>query len=539
MEKVTGQKILNGIAIGKILYYVKAQGNAEKRTISDTEAEVARFEAAKETAQEQLQVIYEKALAEQGEETAQLFEVHSMLLDDDDYKDAILSKINDDKVNAEYAVAATGEEFAEMFASMEDEYFQARSADIKDISTRVVNVLSGVQDMSDLAEPCILVAVDLAPSETVQMDTSKLLAFVTKEGSTSSHTAILARNMGIPALIKTPIDESWNGKLGIVDGAAQTLIIDPDEATLADYQEKQKKEQAEKALLQELKGKESVTKAGRHVKLFANIGSVADMEVAKRNDAEGIGLFRSEFLYLNSSDFPTEEEQFKAYKAVAEGMEGKQVVIRTLDLGADKQVDYFNLGNEANPALGYRAIRICLEQPEIFRTQLRALLRASAYGNIAIMYPMITSVEEVRDIKEIVAEVMAELDGEGIAYNKDIKQGIMIETPASVLISDLLAKEVDFFSMGTNDLTQYTLAVDRQNNKLDRFYKPHHEAIKRAIKMVCDNAHAAGIWAGICGELGADPEMTEFFLTSGVDELSVASGMILPLRKKIRESEIG
>lgn len=539
MRSFEGKKIFNGVAIGKIHFYSKEQNQVVRRKVEDAAAEWARYEEARQTAIEQLLGLYEKAKVEVGEDNAVIFEVHSMMLEDDDYNDSIRNIIENQGVNAEYAVGITGDNFAEMFASMDDEYMKARSADVKDISERVISILSGADQSTQIgAQPVIVVAEDLAPSETVQMDKSSLLAFVTRLGSANSHTAILARTMSIPALIGVQIDPEWNGHMGIVDGYAGRFIVDPDEETLEKYREQQRKDQEQKELLQTLKGQETVTKAGRALKLYANIGNVGDLGNVLANDAAGIGLFRSEFLYLESSDFPTEDQQFEAYRKVAETMAGKKVIIRTLDIGADKQVDYFNLGQEDNPALGYRAIRICLTQPEIFKTQLRALFRASAYGNIAIMYPMITSVEEVRRIKEISAQVKEELTRAGIRIG-DVEEGIMIETPAAAVISDLLAKEVDFFSIGTNDLTQYTLAIDRQNAKLDAFYNPHHEAVLRLIQMVVDNAHKEGIWAGICGELGADTTLTERFLEMGLDELSVSPGAILPIRKIVRESEIG
>lgn len=539
MRSFEGKKIFNGVAIGKIHFYSKEQNQVVRRKVEDAAAEWARYEEARQTAIEQLLGLYEKAKVEVGEDNAVIFEVHSMMLEDDDYNDSIRNIIENQGVNAEYAVGITGDNFAEMFASMDDEYMKARSADVKDISERVISILSGGDQSTQIgAQPVIVVAEDLAPSETVQMDKSSLLAFVTRLGSSNSHTAILARTMSIPALIGVQIDPEWNGHMGIVDGYAGRFIVDPDEETLEKYREQQRKDQEQKELLQTLKGQETVTKAGRALKLYANIGNVGDLGNVLANDAAGIGLFRSEFLYLESSDFPTEDQQFEAYRKVAETMAGKKVIIRTLDIGADKQVDYFNLGQEDNPALGYRAIRICLTQPEIFKTQLRALFRASAYGNIAIMYPMITSVEEVRRIKEISAQVKEELTRAGIRIG-DVEEGIMIETPAAAVISDLLAKEVDFFSIGTNDLTQYTLAIDRQNAKLDAFYNPHHEAVLRLIQMVVDNAHKEGIWAGICGELGADTTLTERFLEMGLDELSVSPGAILPIRKIVRESEIG
>lgn len=537
MERVVGKKIFGGIAIGKIQFYSRVENQVQRRKVSDADGELERYKNAKQTAIAQLKQLYEKALKEVGESSADIFDVHAMMLEDDDYNDSVQNIITTQGVNAEYAVAVTADNFAEMFANMEDDYFRARAADIRDISERVLTILNG--NSTDAAigeEPVIIVAEDLAPSETVQMDKEKLLAFVTHLGSSNSHTAILARTMSIPALIGVEIQESWNGEMAIVDGYKGELIVDPDAEVLEEYRQRQEEDQKQKELLLTLKGKENVTKSGQKMNLYANIGNVSDMVAVLKNDAGGIGLFRSEFLYLESSDFPTEEEQFRAYKQVAETMAGKPVIIRTLDIGADKQVDYFHLDKEENPAMGYRAIRICLTQQEIFRTQLRALFRASAYGNIAIMYPMITSVEEVRQIKEISAGVRAELADAGIQVG-NVQEGIMIETPAAAIISDKLAQEVDFFSIGTNDLTQYTLAIDRQNAKLDMFYDPHHEAVLRLIKMVVDNAHKAGIWAGICGELGADQELTKLFLEMGVDELSVSPGCILPIRKIIRETD--
>lgn len=536
METCKGIKIYDGIAIGSIFYYKKHENCVERKRVEDTEAEIERYEQAKKEAIGQLNALHEKAVVEVGEINAQIIEVHAMMLEDDDYNDSIHNLIKNQGINAECAVATTGDNFSKMFADMDDEYFKARSVDVKDISERVINVLGGAGGAEELKEPCIIAAEDLAPSETVQMDKSKLLAFVTRHGSTNSHTAILARTMSIPALIKVEIKEEWNHKTAIVDGYTGTLIIDPDADTLISYREKQKRDEEQKQLLLDLKGKDTVTKSGQKVQLYANIGNVSDLGAVIQNDAAGIGLFRSEFLYLGKHSFPTEEEQFSAYRQVAETMAGKRVIFRTLDIGADKQADYFHLGKEENPAMGYRAIRICLSEPEIFKTQLRAMLRASNYGKIAIMYPMITSVDEIRDIKKIVTEVKEELAALGVPYD-DVEQGIMIETPAAVMISDLLAKEVDFFSIGTNDLTQYTLAVDRQNNRLDRFYNAHHEAVLRMIRMVVDNAHKEGIWAGICGELGADISLTDMFLKMGVDELSVSPGMILPLRKKIRDAQ--
>lgn len=534
MQVIQGKSIFGGIAIGPITFFAKEQKQVKRTKIGDPAAEIARYEAAVASAQEQLGVLYEKALKEVGESSAQIFEVHQMMLEDDDYNDSVKNIIETQMVNAEYAVATTGDNFASMFASMDDEYFQARSVDMKDISERVIDVLIGVGEAKGWDEPSIIVAEDLAPSETVQFDKSKLLGFVTRLGSSNSHTAILARTMNIPALIQIDIQEDWNGKMGIIDGFTGEFYIDPEPEIMEKYQGKKAEQEEHRRLLAEQKGKPTVTKSGKAIKLFANIGSVSDLPAAMGNDAGGIGLFRSEFLYLESGDYPTEDEQFKAYRMVAETMAGKKVIIRTLDIGADKQVDYFNLDKEENPAMGLRAIRICLTRPEIFKTQLRAILRASAYGNIAVMYPMIISVEEVHKVKAIMKEVKAELDEAGIPYG-DVEQGIMIETPASVIISDLLAQEVDFFSIGTNDLTQYTLAIDRQNAKLDEFYNPHHEAVLRMIEMVVDNAHKAGIWAGICGELGADMELTERFMAMGVDELSVSPTFIYPIRQIIRE----
>lgn len=537
MQCFQGKSVYKGIAMGPIVVLKKDDYQVKRTRIEDPEAEVKRVDAALEKSKEQLQKLYDKAVKEVGEASAAIFEVHQMMLEDDDYLEAIQNTIRTEQVNAEYAVATTGDNFAEMFASMDDDYMKARSADIKDISERLVRNLSGQED-TDLSsiDPSVIVADDLSPSETVQMDKDKILAFVTVHGSTNSHTAILARMMNIPALIGVPmdLDELKAGMTAVVDGFEGTVTFDPDEEIKAQT-EKRMEEEAEKLrLLQELKGKENVTLDGHKINIYANIGSVGDIGYVLENDAGGIGLFRSEFLYLGRNDFPTEEEQFQAYKQAVQMMAGKKVIIRTLDIGADKQVDYFNLGNEDNPALGYRAIRICLTQPDIFKTQLRALLRAAVYGNLSIMYPMITSTEEVKKIYEIVAEVEAELKEQEIQY-KLPEQGIMIETPAAAIISDKLAEMVDFFSIGTNDLTQYTLALDRQNAKLDDFYNPHHEAILRMIQMVVDNAHKCGKWAGICGELGADATLTEQFVRMGVDELSVAPSMILKLRKIVRE----
>lgn len=538
MEQYTGKSIFKKIAIGRVFFYEKNEYQVKREKIEDAEAEIKRLEAAKVIALAQLQKIYEKAKKEVGEDNAAVFEVHMMMMDDEDYLDAIYNTIRDEKVCAEYAVATTGDNFAAMFAAMDDAYMQARAADVKDISERLVAVLLGRDtDMGALDEPVILVADDLAPSETVQMDKSKLLAFVTEHGSSNSHTAILARTMNIPAIIGIPISREWKGRMAVVDGYTGTVTIDPDETYVTEMRKQMEEDEKKRALLAELKGKETVTADGRKsIHLYANIGSVADTAAALANDAEGIGLFRSEFLYLESTTYPTEEEQFQAYKTVAQNMGGKKVIIRTLDIGADKQVDYFDLDKEDNPALGYRAIRICLTRQEIFRTQLRALLRASAFGNISIMFPMIISVSEVKQIKTILQSVKDELKEEGIAY-KDVEIGVMIETPAAVMISEELGKEVDFFSVGTNDLTQYLLAIDRQNPKLDAFYDPHHPAVLRALQMIIDNGHKGGAWVGICGELGADLSLTETFLKMGVDELSVSPTFILPVRDAVRNAD--
>ena len=535
MEMYTGKSIFKGIAIGKILFYQKGEQPVKRVKIEDTAEQIKRYEDARAKVAEQLQGLYEKALKEVGEANAAVFEVHQMMLEDDDYIDSVVNIIETQQVNAEFAVATTGDNFAKMFVEMEDDYFKARAADVKDISERMVNILSGNESGGALGdEPVIVVAEDLAPSETVQMDKEKLLAFVTRLGSANSHTAILARTMNIPALIEVDIKEEWNGKMAVVDGYTGTFYIDPDEDILKKMQEKKEEDIKARELLQELKGKEDVTVDGKHIKLYANIGGVKDVASVLANDAAGIGLFRSEFLYLEADNYPDEEAQFQAYKTVAENMAGKKVIVRTLDIGADKQVDYFNLDHEENPAMGYRAIRICLDRRDIFRTQLRALLRASAYGNIGIMYPMIISVDEVKEIKKIVESIKAELTEKGIEYG-EVEQGIMIETPAAVMISDLLAKEVDFFSIGTNDLTQYTLAIDRQNSKLDNIYDAHHPAVLRMIQQTIENGHKAGCWVGICGELGADMTLTETFLKMGIDELSVSPTFVLPIRKLIRE----
>ena len=540
MQSYQGKSVYKGIAMGPVVVLKKNDYQVKRTRIEDPEAEIKRVDEALEKSKEQLQKLYDKAVQEVGEASAAIFEVHQMMLEDDDYLEAIQNTIRTEQINAEYAVAATGDNFAEMFASMDDDYMKARSADIKDISERLVRNLSG-QDDADLSsiEPSIIVADDLSPSETVQMDKDKILAFVTVHGSTNSHTAILARMMNIPALIGVDmnLEEIHTGMEAVVDGFQGTVIFEPDETVKAQTTEKMAEEAEKLRLLQELKGKENVTLDGHKINIYANIGSVGDIGYVMENDAGGIGLFRSEFLYLGRNDFPTEEEQFQAYKQAVQMMAGKKVIIRTLDIGADKQVNYFNLGNEDNPAMGYRAIRICLKQPEIFKTQLRALLRAAVYGNLSIMYPMITSTEEVKKIYEIVAEVEEELKAQEIQY-KIPEQGIMIETPAAAIISDRLAEMVDFFSIGTNDLTQYTLAIDRQNEKLDEFYNPHHEALLRMIQMVVDNAHKCGKWAGICGELGADTTLTEEFVRMGLDELSVAPSMVLKLRKIVREMKV-
>lgn len=535
-----GKSVINGVAIGKIFIYKKGEQQVKRTKIEDTESELARFRNAQQEAIKQLQDLYESSVKSIGEASAAIFEIHQMLLQDDGFVEAIENMIGTQSVNAEYAVAATSDNFYKMFSDMEDDYMRERAADVKDISERLLTVLNGKSaGMEKLSEPVIIVADDLAPSETVQLDKDKVLAFVTVHGSLNSHTAILAKTMNIPALIGTPIplDDTVDGKPAIIDGAKGILYVEPEEEILAQMQERKKAEEEQKELLLTLRGKENITLDGRKIKLYANIGNSKDLAMVLQNDAGGIGLFRSEFLYLEKEDYPTEEEQFTVYKTVAETMAGKKVIIRTLDIGADKQADYFKLAHEENPAMGLRAIRICLTRPEVFKTQLRALFRASAYGNIAVMYPMIISVDEVRKIKEIVAEVKKELEEQHIEYG-EVEQGIMIETPAAVVMSDELAKEVDFFSIGTNDLTQYTLAIDRQNPELDAFYDSHHPAILRMIQTVVDNAHKAGIRAGICGELGADTSLTQEFLKMGVDELSVSPGRILPIRKIILETDV-
>ena len=540
MITIQGKSVFGGVSIGKLMFYKRNEKVIKREHISDADAEWKRFEAAKGQAVDQLKELYEKALEDVGEANAMIFEIHQMMLEDLDYLESIENIIRSQEVNAEYAVATTADNFAQMFASMDDAYMQGRAADVKDVSERVLDILCGVSaGVKEMTEPCIIAADDLAPSETVQLDKSKVLGFATMYGSANSHTAILARTMNIPAVIGLgeTLSSQYDGKMAVIDGFTGILYVDPDEETLARMQEKRAKDLEQKELLNQLKGKENVTRSGQKINVYANIGNVSDLGAVLKNDAGGIGRFRSEFLYLENSTFPTEEQQFAVYKQVAESMAGKKVIIRTLDIGADKQVDYFNLDKEENPALGYRAIRICLTRPEIFKTQLRALYRAAVYGNLSIMFPMIISVSEVKKIKEIIAQVQAELKAEGIPYKEDVELGVMIETPAAVMISRELAKEVDFFSVGTNYLTQYTLAIDRQNQKLDTFYDPHHPAVLAMIKMAADNAHAEGKWIGICGELGADLELTEEFLKMGLDELSVSPALVLPLRKRIRECE--
>ena len=540
MQVYSGKSVFGGIAMGKISVYKKNEQQVKRVRTEDTKGELARYEAAKAAAVEQLQELYQKALKEVGEANAAIFEIHQMMLDDGDYNESVENIIETQKVNAEYAVAVTGDNFAQMFRAMDDDYMRERAADVKDISERVLSVLHGGQKRKVVTdEPVIIVADDLAPSETVQLEKDMVLSFVTVHGSVNSHTAILARTMAIPALIGTeelPLDNTVDGKLAVVDGLNGKIYVEPDAQTLEEMQKRQQAEQEKKELLQLLKGKENVTLDGKKIMLYANIGNIKDLATVIQNDAGGIGLFRSEFIYLEKDNYPMEEEQFSIYKTAVETMAGKRVIIRTLDIGADKQCEYFGMDKEENPALGYRAIRICLTRPEIFKTQLRALFRASAYGNLAIMYPMITSLWEVKRIKEIVEEVKAELTAEQLEFGNP-QQGIMIETPAAVMMSGELAKEVDFFSIGTNDLTQYTLAIDRQNPKLDKFYDAHHPAVLSMIRMTVENAHKAGIWAGICGELGADTSLTKEFLEMGVDELSVSPGSILPIRKIILETD--
>ena len=540
MVTISGKSVFGGVSIGKLVFYKRNDKVIKRIHVDDVDAEWKRFQDAKDTAVSQLKELYDKAIEDVGEANAMIFEIHQMMLEDLDYLESIENIIRTQEVNAEFAVATTADNFAEMFAAMDDAYMQGRAADVRDVSERVLDILCGVDTvMKEMTEPCIIAADDLAPSETVQLDKSKVLGFATMYGSSNSHTAILARTMNIPAVISLgeELRQEYDGKIAAIDGFTGTLYIDPDEETMKEMQEKRARDLEQKALLEQLKGKENVTKSGQKINVYANIGNVSDLGAVLKNDAGGIGLFRSEFLYLENTDFPTEDQQFAVYKQVAESMAGKKVIIRTLDIGADKQVDYFGLDKEENPALGYRAIRICLTRPEIFKTQLRALYRAAAYGNISIMFPMIISVDEVRKIKEIIAEVKEELRSEGIPFKENVELGVMIETPASVMVSRELAKEVDFFSVGTNDLTQYTLAIDRQNSKLDQFYDPHHPAVLAMIRMAAENAHAEGAWIGICGELGADLELTEEFLKMGLDELSVSPAMVLPLRKRIRECE--
>ena len=537
MIKCSGKSVLKGIAIGRIYLYKKQEYVLKQETIENPEAEIERMEKAKETATEQLEELYQKALKEAGEEQAMIFDVHKMMLDDADYLDSIRGLIRDEKMNAEFAVNLTGENFAGIFASMDDEYMKARSADVLDISKRLIRILAGVGEEGIASEePVVLLADDLSPSETVQMDKSKILAIVTKHGSTNSHTAILARSMNIPALVQTDVAllEEYSGAKAVVDGFSGTFIINPEEDVLEKSVQKKMEYEKERTALQELKGKDNVTTDGRRINLYANIGNVSDVDKVLDSDAGGIGLFRSEFIYLGREDYPTEEEQFVIYKEVLSRMQGKKVIIRTLDIGADKQVDYFKLPHEENPAMGYRAIRICLDRPEVFKTQLRAIYRASAFGTAAIMFPMIISVKEIRKIKEIVEEVKTELTKEGISFNR-VELGIMVETPAAAVISDELAKEVEFFSIGTNDLTQYTLAIDRQNQNLHNFYDSHHEAILRLIKMTVENGHKEGIWVGICGELASDTTLTKTFVDMGVDELSVSPTYVLSVRKAVRD----
>lgn len=537
MERFVGKSMSNGIAMGRIFVYAKDDGIVKQTKVDDTAQEIERYEAAKIHAINELHHLYEVACKEVGEVNAQIFDIHAMMLEDEDYNDAIMNFISAESMNAEAAVAETAKSFSEMFAHMEDEYFKARAVDVKDVSQRVIKCLLG-ESTNNLPEdePVIVVAHELTPSETVQIDKDKLLGFVTEIGSSNSHTAILARMLNVPALMDIKMDASWNGKVAVLDGNQGIFIVDPCEEVLATYKEKYEQQKQQEQLLKQLKGKENITLSGKKIKLYANISNVKNLGSVLQNDAEGIGLFRSEFLYLETDHYPTEEEQFEAYKQVLATMAGKRVIIRTLDIGADKQVDYFDLVHEENPAMGYRAIRICLDRIDVFKTQLRALYRASIYGALSIMYPMIISVEEVRKIKAIVAEVKAELAQEGIPYG-EVEQGIMIETPAAAIISDLLAQEVDFFSIGTNDLTQYTLAIDRQNAKLDTINNPHHEAVLRLIEMVVQNGHKAGIWVGICGELGADITMTQRFIEMGIDELSVSASKVLAVRKAIRESK--
>lgn len=538
MESKSGKSVYAGVAIGKIYFLKKEKKEISNVQIKDADAEILRFQQAKKTAIKQLQSLYEKSLNEVGEEQAAIFEVHQMMLDDGDYNEAIEGTIQDEKMNAEYAVNQTGIQFAEIFAAMDDDYMKARSADVKDISSRIISILNGAGEaMLDTEEPVIILAEDLAPSETVQLDKSKILAFVTKKGSSNSHTAILARTMNIPSIVNCDIDlkEEYHGKTAIVDGFSGTLYLEPEETLLNEMKQKQEEVLKERELLQQLKGKENITKNGTKINLYANIGNAEDVSKAIENDAGGIGLFRSEFLYLGRETYPSEEEQFKIYKEVVSKMNPKKVIIRTLDIGADKQADYFGIEKEENPAMGYRAIRICLDRVDMFKTQLRAIYRASAFGTVSIMFPMIISVDEIVKIKQITEEVKEELNQKELPFGA-VELGIMIETPAAVMISDDLAKEVDFFSIGTNDLTQYTLAIDRQNEHLDEIYNPHHKAVLKMIQMTVENAHKEGKWAGICGELASDETLTDTFLSMGVDELSVSPSFILKIRKQILES---
>jgi len=540
MITITGKSVFGGVSIGRLSFYKRKQRVIKRTHVDAVEAECTRFQEAKTTAAGQLKELYEKALADVGEANAMIFEIHQMMLEDLDYIESVENIIRTQEVNAEFAVAATADNFAQMFTAMDDAYMQGRAADVKDVSERVLNILCGVDEgIKQTEEPSIIAADDLAPSETVQLDKSKVLGFATMYGSANSHTAILARTMNIPAIIGLgeELSDKLDGQMAVIDGFTGSLYIDPDEETLALMQEKRREDLEQRALLEQLKGKENVTKSGQKINIYANIGNISDVGAVLKNDAGGIGLFRSEFLYLENNTFPDEEQQFAVYRQAAENMAGRKVIIRTLDIGADKQADYFGLDKEENPALGYRAIRICLTRTNIFKTQLRALYRAAVFGNISIMFPMIISMKEIEKIKEIIAEVQGELKAEGIPFRENVELGVMIETPASVMISRELAREVDFFSVGTNDLTQYTLAIDRQNSKLDAFYDPHHPAILAMIKMAAENAHAEGKWIGICGELGADLELTEEFLKMGLDELSVSPAMVLPLRKKIRECE--
>ena len=534
---IKGTGVFGGIAFGKLAFYKRMENVVKRRKINDVSAEINRFEKAKEMAILQLRDLYDKAFDEAGEAQAQIFEAHQMMLDDGDYCESILKIVTTRQANAEYAVALTADNFSKIFSEMEDTYMRERAADVRDISERLINALAGGnQQGMHFVEPVILAADDLTPSETVQLDKEKILSFVTMGGSINSHTAILSRMMNIPAVVGAgdSLRAEYDGKEAIVDGFAGTVYVEPDANTIGRLRKKANANAKNKNLLERLRGQENITLDGKKIDVFANIGSVTDVAIALEHDAGGIGLFRSEFLYLQKKDYPGEEEQYKAYKLVAENMRGRKVIIRTLDIGADKQIDYFNLPIEENPALGYRAIRICLDRTDVFKTQLRAIYRASAFGNVAVMFPMIISMDEIKEIKDIVQTVKSELDADGIAYSKEVETGIMIETPAAVMISDMLAKEVDFFSVGTNDLTQYTLAIDRQNRKLDRFYDSHHPAVLRMLKTVADNAHKEGKWVGICGELGADLALTEFFLAIGIDELSVSPAYVLPLREKIR-----